>query len=422
MFVSRSFAALSALPLLFVFSCNDASFTGSAKNRAKLDTLLPGTLSCAVEPASINLNEAVAIALTNTAEQKVDLLQTIRVGDEIIESNLTFNGEIYVTAEGGANTFAPTVAGQHTVELRLQAGAAASATCEFLAIDPNKTPTPETPICEEGEESVGAHVAFLIDNSNSNAATDCNNPQQIDEFSGTNLYQCEGETNREKAVLSAFATLKAVADNEADNADAISQVAVASFPTRDQFVDGWKIQGNGFASVTDGRASVSDLLSFTREPFGLTPYGAAMTAADELFKTMSDDGKAKLAVLVTDGEPTDSDPNGVAAQAEALKAMGVEVYTVYVTGATTRDERRATHSAMMDRINISAVQNTGETWYAAGYANFASYIQTLIGGNGATALVDKVSNRVIEVENSEALEAAFQEIIRTRALTCQEIQ
>jgi hypothetical protein len=285
-------------------------------------------------------------------------------------------------------------------------------------------------VCEDTQRSIGAHVAFLIDNSNSNSVTDCPSPVERGTQLNSRLYQCGGATNRETAVQSALKLLQAVAAKEAGNEAARSRIAVASFPTETDIIDGWTIQtkangaNDGWLEATDTSAStLGQSLAFTRRPAGLTPYAGAFNAATRLFGGDANDGRAKVAVLVTDGEPTDADPDAVAAQAQTLREAGVTVITVFVTSEQTRANRIAQHRAMLESYDRSSRTNPSRRrpWYEQAYASFDDYFRKLVGGGGEPGLVASVSSpgEIVEVGQSAELEAAFQRIIRTKAIHCE---
>ena len=298
------------------------------------------------------------------------------------------------------------------------------------------TPTPSPVACTDKQFSIGAHVAFLIDNSNSNTATDCPKGMKVGTFRGTDLYECQEATNREKAVLAAFDVLAEVAAKEPDSANAKSSLSVVSFPSDANFVDGWAIKSNNGwlnASPAD-RSAIEKSLVFTRRPMGLTPYGAAMSAGNSLFENIGDTNKAKIAVLVTDGEPTDRDAVLVSEKADALRAKGVKVFTVYVTNGQDRAKRISDHTAMLRSFNDRSIADGKGPWYAQRYPSFDEYTRDLLGQGASLSLVEKVSSktdsacedktgsrcerRIVEVENSTALTSVFRSIVNS-AVRCE---
>ncbi len=283
--------------------------------------------------------------------------------------------------------------------------------------NPTTQATPTTP-CSPTQQSIGAELAFLVDNSNSNAATDCPAPTKIGRVGGVDLYECKGETNREKAVLAAYDLLSAVARNEPGNAKAKSDLAIASFPTSSDYVNGHQIQAGGWLDAsTAARADVASAMLFARKPSGLTPYGAALEGGSALFAQAASDGRAKVAVLVTDGEPTDQDPGGVVAKAEALKQAGVTIITVFVTNSEARASREAKHTEMLRKI----VESTNGGWYDHGeFPSFADYMTALLGSQSKKSLIAQISAQIVEVDNSAALKDAFLSIIKTQVIACEQ--
>jgi hypothetical protein len=295
----------------------------------------------------------------------------------------------------------------------------------------------EASICEDQKRTIGAQVAFIVDNSNSNAATDCPSATKIGEFNGSNNYRCGGQTNREKAVLAAYDILESVSKQVGSAGAAESQVSVASFPTKDSYTDGWKIQSNGWipASGAANRSALSTSMGFSREPFGLTPYGSGLTAATQLFSTAQDDERSKVLVFVTDGEPTDRNPLGVGEQADMIKASGVEIVTVFITGSATRDQRKADHASMLKRFNDNSIQNGDGPWYSGSISSFDQYIGLINGTSSQLDLVNTMSSKadikcvdqtgnkcqrmIVEVSDSNGLKSVLENIIKTRAIKCQ---
>lgn len=291
--------------------------------------------------------------------------------------------------------------------------------------DPGTPSTPTTPTtpevpktpCSPTEQSIGAEIAFLIDNSNSNAATDCPSSVKVGRFNGVDLYKCQAETNREKAVLAAYDLLSAVAKNEPQNAKARSDLSIASFPTSDDYVSGYQVQAGGWLdSSSETRVEVAKAMLFARTPSGLTPYGAALSGASDLFALAPSDGRAKVAVLVTDGEPTDQDPSGVVAKAEALKQAGVTIVTVFITNSEARVSRETKHTAMLKKI----VDSTGGKWFDTEFPTFEAYMTALLGGQNKKSLLEKISAKTVEVDNAAALKDAFLSIIKTQAIACEQ--
>jgi hypothetical protein len=335
-------------------------------------------------------------------------------------------------AESGAeNVFQPETAGDHIVELRtVENSPTADATCDFAVVSDVIIDEKE---CKDDEVAVGAHIAFLIDNSNSNSATDCPSRRQIGNEQGVDLFECQAQTNREIAVLSAYEELAKVAERRNSNNLSSSNVAIASFPAKNSTTD-WRIHSNGWMTAKSSDLNnVSSVMSFARQPFGITPYGAAMEAGRNLFNNVRNDGRAKVAVLVTDGEPTDRDPNSVASLGQALQSSGVKVITVFLTQGERRSEREAQHVSMLE--NFEAVyQRANQHWFDSRvFSSFNDYINNLLGRNGQLSLIDRITSKqvascqdgstrcgreIVSVSDSSQLRAAFTNIIRSKAVQC----
>lgn len=301
------------------------------------------------------------------------------------------------------------------------------------------TQTPNSPAtaCQSSQQSVGANVVFLIDNSNSNSATDCPSPSQIGVVSNQPIYRCAAQTNREKAVLDAYDSLVKVAAT--DNRDlAVSSVAVVQFPIPENNVDGSRVMTNGWirtTSVQADRTALQSALQFTRQPVGATPYGAGISAANRLYATMQNDGRARVVILVTDGEPTDRDPASTSAQAQLLRQQGVQVFTVYVTSGQTRSQRISTNQQMLSSWDQFAVQSKNVHWYSTNYNNLNDYLSAISGSTTRASLAQSITSPVdaacvdsanticqrymVETATSTALSSVVQEIIKTKTITCQ---
>lgn len=369
------------------------------------------TLSCKIGPTTIEQGGTANISIKSTGYEG-QLFQKIIYNDEV-SSLLDVKKDRATTTDGKDNAFIGSIPGKAKVELRYaQDSAKADAICEAQILEP---------ICEDEEESIGAHIAFLIDNSNSNAATDCPDRTQIGTHKNVELFECGTITNRERAVEAAYGLLQSVREKEPENLDSLSELAVVSFPTRENFVDGSKRETKWLAVESTNTETLKSAMQFTKRPYGLTPYGAAFSSASELFGGLENSPRAKVAVLVTDGEPTDKDPQEVKDLAEKLREKGVQLITVFVTGGETRLSRRENHRNMMDVINASSLASNNGTWFADHYADLGTYLDALTGnGSDAAGLVDGVSDDVIEVQDSAGLTAVFQNIIRTRAIRCED--
>ena len=295
-------------------------------------------------------------------------------------------------------------------------------------------PPAEGPICADTQKAIGSNIVFLVDNSNSNSTSDC--PSAVTSPQGVST--CGGETNREKSLLAAFDLLGEVSTKDA-SPNAASNISIVEFPSAN---GNSKVVTNGWVSsrpVAESRATIQSALGFTRSPVGATPYGSAISAASTLFSSSTNDGRSRVAVLITDGEPTDRNPIAVAASAVELRKAGVEVITVYITKAQSRAQREADHEKMLRSWESSWMARSPSAHYyveaANGYKNFDDYLSYIFGRNGRVSLGDSVTSSVVpscvdapgaacqrwkvEIPDSAGLENVVKQIIRTRAIKCQ---
>lgn len=432
-----------------LWACNDAKFTSAPNSGKKPNAPGSQALSCSVAPAVVNAGTRIAIQVSAGSDINGTIFQTLSGEDTVQRARLKRQGDSLVREDGSANDLIPYVNGNHTVELRLSENSqAADGYCSFAVtggsepgsiIGPNGyNPSPvDAPVCRDDQKSVGAQIAFIVDNSNSNAATDCPGARKTGSFQGAETYECDRETNREKAVLSSYDILAAIAAREPSNVDALSTVAVASFPTRESYTDGSQIHTNGWLNATGNtsRNNLAEAMKFARTPFGLTPYGSGLSAAKNLFSMATNDSRAKVLVFITDGEPTDRDPLAVASQAMDIRSTDVELITIFITGRETRAQRKSNHADMLRRFNEASMRDGSGTWYSNNIRGFDEYISLINGTNNVGGLVTEISSKVdercvdqgankcnrltVEVSDAESLKSTLQSIIKSRAIKCE---
>lgn len=376
--MSYSPLLLGVLLGLSVSACTEAKFSGANPSRAL------------ATPTGTQSATATAVA-----ESPSDPAETPAAGSEQ-------NPE-----EGGSESNEPSVSPAPSTSTP---ESVTTATEVATNTDPAVTP----PVCQNQTRSIGAQIAFLIDNSQSNEATDCPFPAATGSknSSGRPLYRCELATNREKAVLAAFDYLQQLAAKESDNAAALSSVAVTSFPATE--FEGYKLQSDWRKVVSEQRGELANILRFTRQPLGQTPYGEALAGAQAVFSRAAADQRGKMAILITDGLPTDRNPSVVQAKAEALRQSGVKVVTVYVTGSGERQQRYADHRSLLSKFE-SIYQTSKQHWYDTGsYSSFDQYLTAILG------LAQGISkNEVVEVADASALAKTLQSIISQQAIRCE---
>ena len=435
---------LAVLVFSGLSACSTATFTGTTPNKATLPSTVvvkDPNLSCKIAPEVIKTGETALISV-DALEYQGELFQTIKAPSGDTASKLLFKDGVYVREDGAANSIVADKDGTYTVELRKTADAAGmSSTCAMTATTTGEPPVitdpVEPPVCKKEQKTIGADIAFIIDNSNSNAVTDCPESIEAGMHNGVAVYECMAQTNREVAVKAAFDLLSDIAAKESTNAMAQSKLSIASFPSKEDYVAGWTDQSKGWIETNGtNKDKLTSVMSFSRKPSGLTPYLAAMTGAESAFAQTSADGRAKVAVLVTDGEPSDSNPSAVEAKAATLRSKGVKVITIYVTGSESRGTRIKNHTDMMRGINDARLKQTGKNWFAATYASLTEYMTALVGNGTKPGLVSKISSQsdeackdsdvgmcareVYEVQKSDALKDAFIQVIKTQAIGCEE--
>ncbi|NRA63838.1 MAG: VWA domain-containing protein [Pseudobacteriovorax sp.] len=276
-------------------------------------------------------------------------------------------------------------------------------------VQPEPVPTPEPPptvnpveppppVCTEEEEIQGAHFVFLIDNSGSMRETDC--PDKT----GTGSWTTCQETNREKSILATFDELKAVFE-ESGSEDALSYLSIAQFTPKASGLPDTLEKANYLTVPTkDGlRPALAEALKFNRRPDGGTPYKNAMDLAHLIKKAPGVPSEMqKIYVLLTDGEPTDTNPSDVLNLANELDGIR---FTLRVNHEGISVEDRE------NRLKTQAPQN-----FSRIYPSRDAYIDALM-SLGADITTDK---SVIEVTSSDQLETAiFEDILdKTIKETC----
>ena len=403
-------------------ACNSAKFSSSGAETKKSKEE-PLTFSCSVQPESIEVGSAANIAVTASKPFGDKLYERIKIGDSVTNLELIAKDGGFQLSDG-PNKHTADKAGSYTIEIRRAPDGEVDATCGF---------TVNAGQCTDAQTAIGANVAFIIDNSYSHSQTDCQNiNRQL--WNSQRKVLCQDPTNREKAVLAAFDVLDQIGKDANYSDSSASAVAIASFPTANETVNGMQIHTNGWITAkADAKGGIESSLRFTREPIGYTPYGAGMRAAQTLFGSNQNlpTEKAKVAVLVTDGEPTDRNPRETIQIAESLRAQGVEVVTVFVSQGQSRAQRRNSHIdyLRLEDQNWFRQTNGRDNWYDRQvWNNFDSYVSELMGSGANPQLVDKItaqydpsckdsdgtvcSRKIIEVSNSAELDKVFRQIVK----------
>ena len=246
-------------------------------------------------------------------------------------------------------------------------------------------------VCESGEAYTGANFLFLVDNSGSMTQTDCPSGNDKD---------C-GETNREKAILSAFDSLTEAYVSSGEEDRAVSSVAVAKFTPDNRNQPFSELSPDSYVSVEsypENRNILQNGLQFTRQPRGDTPYLNALLWGE---KFLTEEGsltdRKNVLVLVTDGEPTDKSPSAVLEKAQAIDAPLITI-RVNQEGLSPEQRREA---------HYNIISNQYSDWPTETYDSLHLYVDDLM------ALPQQISSRdVIEISSVQDLEdRIFKDII-----------
>lgn len=421
-----------------ISSCSPAEFAASSRGKdqdAKKPVVTTAKISCAIAPGIIKLGDKGMITVTNSNMSENEVIQTVKYkssGEIISQATLVKSEDqkSYKKQDNSENAINVEKEGFYTVSLQSKSNSQNNlAVCEVKA-EKSVTPPPPQPVCQDTEKTIGSQVLFVIDNSHSNGVTDCPSKTQIGTFGGAATYVCQVETEREKAVSLAFETLKGLSKDELST----SHVAIASFPSSDDYEAGWENQSQGWISTVNTRENkVSSSLGFTRKPFGLTPYSSALDAASSIMLNAPHSEKSKVVVLVTDGESTDRNPLDVIEKSGELKNDNIKLITVFITGEKSAEIRKQKHYEDMYSFNQQSIAEKSGTWYDSSViSSFDEYISLINGNDKIFSLAKSIASPVdekcqgyecnrlfIEVEKADELQQAFKNLIESEIIKCQ---
>ncbi len=410
--------------LLVSMSCSRAKFSGNSyptnqDNRPHL--------SCSVFPETIKPNETIKIAVTANPLFTGRIIQNIKKsGNSLKAIEGEYKKDIgFVRADQKANEESISESGEYLVELSIKDNSdpANVATCKFNV---TALPTPPPPACQNQEILLGAKVVFMIDNSSSNAYTDCPNRQTMQAVSGSQVFQCNAAPKRYTAVLDAVADI--YEKSKVTSKENPSSVASIVFPnTRNLNVQWTNIDENS-------KNKMAQELGVLKTPYGLTPFEEGIANAEKLFSQIQSSTaqeSAKLLIVVTDGFPTDRNPVGTLNRAEALKKSGVEIVSIPI--GTKSLERQAYVNDIIQFSTRIAMQGQTSWWSDDSLKLFGNdrdslnkYIDFSIGSldQKSPSLLEKMSSRVEKVCDGDAnaancnLSSIFKEIIRKKMISC----
>ncbi len=262
----------------------------------------------------------------------------------------------------------------------------------------------DRPECtDQQKDSVGAHIAFVIDNSASNGstriATDCPGMQN----SNGRVY-CSQATMRETATMAGVQYLQTLTDREPNNPLAESFLSLISYPS----VNGRTTHITSVSSKT-ASSTFSDYLDFTRNPNGDTPlYQGLSGGSRALSGALSADERAKVIIIVTDGFNTDRGLNQIYSLAQQFRSMGGKIYAITNTDGKNRAERVADYRKLIgERSNKYSQEFTNQ-----------EYIGRVVGENGHNPILKEISDAYFEIDNASEMPAVMEKIVINGAINC----
>ena len=255
--------------------------------------------------------------------------------------------------------------------------------------------------CNKDDKVTGANFIFLIDNSGSMFETDCLNP----DASGT----CSAATEREKAILASFDRLVDITEKSDNPEQAKSVFTIAKFSPDIRLGKMSDINEPVYAqfeTIASERARLAETLKFTRQPKGDTPYEIAVQYTKRFLNEQKNQ-KRNVAVLLTDGEPTDTNPEVTLKNASQLP---LDRFTIRInTKGDSLEERYLDHKARIERYYT----NDRDGW-TSNYDDIEKYMNDLM------SLATNFSQREpTNIESAKALETAiFDDVIRSTIKSC----
>lgn len=383
--------------LISSFACNTAEFSDGRKGKK------PGSIeavSCSVSPRVALPGEKVTVTVTGGSNYKGRFEQVL-TGPVGYSDILVKTDGGYVLQNGNLNEYTLNKQGTYKINLNeIDYNSNLSTSCEFKVYKE----------CPVGTERIGANVAFILDNSGSHGKSDCPGSKEVKKEDGTVSYVCNAETDREKAVNYAVEILGKVG---ASGGKAKSYVSMSSFPASNNPISGYDLGKSGWSDASSDPSKIKPDLAVTRKPYGMTPYGEGLKSASKLFSGVPDYNKSKVAILVTDGYPTDRDPYLSAVKARELKAQGVKIITVMVSEGS-KESLVADHKKFLQGLGSES-----NPWHVAEYSSYDQYFGDLLGNSSKPGLLAEISNKVVNVSKASELKAAFEDIIGEQAISCE---
>lgn len=391
-----------SLMLLLGGGCKTAEFAG----QHEYETL--GQLKCAVTPTTDYPSATFKISISGIDTYHGRIERTIRPQNSAATSEtITVIQEpgkpLVKEGAGSATSYKNSQAGDYEVDVKTLDYVDLQGSCGFKILKP----------CKQGMSRTGGYVAFVVDNSESHNVSDCPNRHQIGIHpvnKQDHLYECRKGTARERAVNYATQILGSFGEN---NAGATSFVSFALFPQMNK--------DPRWYNATKDRQILRNDLKLLRRPLGVTPYHEGLSSGIRIFASLtgkhSSGDKPRILLFITDGFPTDKDPQQTLQLAQQLKSQHqVKIISVMVTGKSNQDDLRTKHQTFMRGFPMIP-----KPWMHARYnGSFEPYFLHLLGDgtDNHPGLLAKMSDEVIYIEDSQSLPKAIDQITAREALGC----
>lgn len=268
-------------------------------------------------------------------------------------------------------------------------------------------------------------IAFVIDNSGSNSATP-GEPQAGNVMRGTDPIRQDSQhrlyTARQRAVFQTIIHL-AQLDQKLQSESPVavgSQIGLAYFPSSRSAASSGNftvVSGKGplpevmtetskVALTPDGMQQVWDMLTFTHDPAGMTPYLSAMEAAKKLLDSnrKAEDTRPDVVMLVTDGLPSDPELEPVRTLRSSFAGARIVLLSMYQPGFSTEEQNAPAKNGLKIAWDT-------QNWGTKEFDSFETYWAALLRlpgqliGNaeneirvyGAEQLVKKMDTKLFEV-------------------------
>ncbi len=279
-----------------------------------------------------------------------------------------------------------------------------------------------------------ARIAFVVDNSGSNNSTpgELQTPGPGELYTGTDAIRNtptaerdtgSGYTNRQLALFTLINEMTSQNQSaKSKHADWPGiDVGIASFPLSEaDLINTKHISGDSLSlpekmtnlnTLITNESTLSDLwelLKFTHFPEGMTPYHTALRNGKELLESgnSENDGRKRVIVLITDGLPTDQNPQSII---DLRKSMGdTEVHLVSVYKTLTPEEENASEakSTLQDLYN-----NPSFNWGKEHFDDFEAYWSAL------REVPAKIATRSYSIASSTELYGVLSQIA-SEILSC----